>query len=831
MTPLNQFLFRLFTLFLVLGSNLSFGQTQLANLDQFNSDLYFKFGNGSGINRVYKVLELANGQILVGGTFYEVNGFKINGIARLNADGSFDHTFHSGMSEEHEVTALAELPSGKILVGGSFNSYDGLNCGNFVVLNPNGTRDMTYTGGGNVGYSRINDIQLTPDNKVIIAGYFTSFNGVLRNGLARLTSSLQVDTSFGTTYSGNSGGDFKSVLVFPDGGVLVGGDFINYWGNGANGLIKLTAAGNPDPNFNLYTPAGFNANVTKVKFASDGKIFICGHFTGYGGLETYDIVRLNSNGSVDNTFQNNLWMPSGAIQDCIDFNGHVIIVGGLDFDNEPTVNNMAYLDNNGVLLVGESEILNCEVDDPINLIEKLSDGSFVIGGTFYRTLGRVSRSLVKFTDINIIKKNFFTPPASHDYTANNFLGNGSVQSIGKYSNSHYLVSGRFSEFNGNKINGLVRLNSNGEVDMTFNAHFPAGVVINAFAVQPDGKVLVNYQNNNQDYNPKLIRLNTNGGLDYSFSCPLHYVVTRILWSNSNTRIIIAGYDQSSPDKAVNKLNLDGTLDPAFNPYSSGDMLDIIELSNGKILVEERWGGITKISATGVSDPSFNGSFSPFSTPATGFALQSDGKIIFSGPGGNRIYRLNANGTADATYQSEYNVSADYHEPTAIELQSDDKLIVYGNGKVYRFNVDGSLDSSFKEIVIKGGRVNDFILDSTHLLIGGDYTHINDFPINDMVGIDYSNNNTVGLDELSNPIADNALRIYPNPIGLGQKLSWDTEEQIESTAIYSMEGRLIQEIVISSGEKSVDLNLEEGTYIVHGKTESGKYKVGKLMVCF
>ncbi len=829
MSPLNRFLFSFSCLFLIFVSNLSFGQTQLANLDSFNADFYSKFGNGSGINRVYKVLELANGQILVGGTFYEVNGFPITGIARLNSDGSFDHTFHSGMSEEHEVTTLAELPSGKILVGGSFNSYDGVNCGNFVVLNPNGTRDFTYSGIGNVGYSRINDIQLAPGNKVIIAGYFSSFNGVLRNGLVRLNSSLQVDTSFGTNYSGNSGGDFESVLVFPDGGVLVGGDFTNYWGNGASGLIKLTAAGTPDLNFNLYTPAGFNANVTKVKFASDGKIFICGHFTGYGGQGTYDIVRLNPNGSVDNTFQNNLWMPSGAIQDCIDFNGQVIIVGGLDFDDEPTVTNMAYLDNNGGLLVAPSEMLKCEVDDPINLIEKLSDGSFVIGGIFYKILGDYSRSLVKFTDINAIEKDFFTPPSSYDYTANNFSGNGYVESISKYPNSHYMVSGRFTQYNGDTINGLVRLSSNGELDPTFNAHFPAGVIVTAFAVQPDGKVLVNYQNNNQNFYSNLVRLNPDGSLDSSFSCPLHYVITRILWSNSNTRIIIAGYDQSSPDMAVNKLNLNGTPDPAFSPYSSGDMLDIIELSNGKILVEERWGGIRKISATGVQDPSFNNSFSPYSTPATGFALQSDGKIVISGSGG--ILRFNSNGTADAGYQSEYNAVADYDVPTAIELQPDDKLIVFGNQKVYRFNVDGSLDTTFKEIVIEGLRVSDFILDSTRLLIGGDYTHINGFPINDMVGIDYSNNNTVGLDELINPTANNSLQIYPNPIGFGQKLNWGQEEQIESMAIYSMDGRLLREFTDLSGKTAIDLDVAEGTYIIQANNGFGKYKVGKLIVSF
>ncbi len=788
-----------------------------------------KFGNGAGIYRVHKVLELSNGKLLIGGTFETVNGFSAFGIARLNADGSFDHTFHSGFADQSNVRALAELPSGKILVGGSFNNYDGSACGNFVVLNPDGTRDMSYSGVGTTSSAEINDIQLAAGNKVIVAGYFSSFNGVLRNGLVRLTSSLQVDTSFGTNYTGSSVGEFYTVLTFPDGGIMVGGDFENYWGNSASGLIKLTATGTYDPNFNLYTPGGFNASINKLKFTADGKILMCGRFTSYGGHQTYNIVRLNSNGAVDNTFQNNTLMSSGAIKDCIDFNGHVIVVGGLDFQGV-NVSNMAYLSDSGSLLIGLSESLKCDSDDTIDLVEKLADGSILIGGNFYKILGKYSRSLLKFTDITTIERDFFTPPASDDHTAHNFSGNGSVRSISKYSNSHYLVSGRFTQFNGDTINGLARLSSNGELDPTFNAHFPAGAIITAFTVQPDGKVLVNYQNNNQDYTPKLVRLHTDGSLDGSFSCPLHYVVTRILWSNSNTRIIIAGYDQTSPNKAVNKLNLDGTLDPAFTPYSSSDMLDIIELTNGKILVEERWGGVTKISATGVSDPSFNNSFSPFSTPATGFALQSDGKIIVSGSGGNRIYRLNANGTADATYQSEYNVTANYQEPNAIELQPDGKLLVYGNQEVFRFNMDGSHDPSFKQLKVTGGYVSDFLLDSTRLLIAGDYTYVNGFPINDLMGVDYSNDNTVGLNEF-NSLIEESFHVYPNPLGSGEKLSWELDESIESISIYSMDGRFLKEIDVSSEEKAIDVNLASGSYIIRANISLGKYKIARFVVRF
>lgn len=793
--------------------------TPQADLNAFNAGFYTKFGNGKGINRVYKVLELSNGKILVGGTFLEVNGFAISGIARLNADGSFDHTFHSGMSSEHTVYALAELPSGKILVGGEFSSYDGASCGNFVVLNADGTRDMSYSGTGVGSSSSIYDIQVAADNKVIVAGYFTSFNGVSRNGLVRLTTTLQVDQSFVPVST--SGGDFSSVLIFPNGSILAGGD-------GNTVLMKLTASGGYDVTFNVYTPAGNNKRINKLKFTDDGKILMCGKFYSYGGHPTQCIARLNMDGTVDTTFENSSEMQTSSLVDCMDYNGYVVIAGGLDIQGSYNVKQMAYLDNHGNLQVSLSEQLKVNTDGTVNLLEKMSDGSFIAGGIFSAILERFSRSLCKFSGINALDKNFFTPPASHRHSA--LLGDGNSQVIRKYGTSQYLVSGDFTEFNGDTINGLVRLNMDGSVDPAFNAHFPNGVVVNAIEVQPDGKVLVNYQNSFQDYYPKLVRLNTDGSLDNTFSCSLQYPVYKILLG-SGGKIIIAGDYQSWSGEAVYKLESDGTLDPAFTPYTpagGNDVYSVIELSDGKILVASRWGGVTRILPNGSVDPSFSYNYFSFSTTITGFALQSDGKIVFSAPGGNRIYRLNANGTTDASYQSEYNVAANDQEPSAMELQPDNKLLVFGDHEVFRFNADGSLDSGFKQIEITGGKVSDFLLDSLNLLIAGNYMYVNGQPVNDLVGIDYTSNNTVGIAEWNKDESE-FFDVFPNPLASGQQLSWKSEEQIESVSVHAMDGRFLQQVRIPSGKNEMDLNLAAGTYILRAYDETKKYKVARLVV--
>src|SRR5262245_9675443 len=63
------------------------------------------------------------------------------------ADGGLDGTFNAGESgTDTEVVCLAVQPDGKILIGGSFTTYNGDSTGaHFLMrLNADGTRDVTF---------------------------------------------------------------------------------------------------------------------------------------------------------------------------------------------------------------------------------------------------------------------------------------------------------------------------------------------------------------------------------------------------------------------------------------------------------------------------------------------------------------------------------------------------------------------------------------------------------------------------------------------------------------------------------------------------------------
>ena len=160
--------------------------------DRLNADgsLDTSFNPGSGANSVVTSIALQpDNKIIIGGEFTSYNGTARNYIARLNADGSLDTSFNPGSGANSTVYSVALQPDNKIIIGGEFTSYNGTARNRLARLNADGSLDTSFnpgSGASNTVYS----IALQPDNKIIIGGYFTSYNGTDRNRLARLNACL-----------------------------------------------------------------------------------------------------------------------------------------------------------------------------------------------------------------------------------------------------------------------------------------------------------------------------------------------------------------------------------------------------------------------------------------------------------------------------------------------------------------------------------------------------------------------------------------------------------------------------------------------------------------
>ena len=81
----------------------------------------------------------------------------------------------------------------------------------------------------------------------------------------------------------------------------MGGVFTNYNDNEVSNIVRLNSNGSFDPTFNSGT--AFNNNVYKIIYQQDiDKLIVTGRFTSYNSINSNYIIRLNSDGTIDSTF-------------------------------------------------------------------------------------------------------------------------------------------------------------------------------------------------------------------------------------------------------------------------------------------------------------------------------------------------------------------------------------------------------------------------------------------------------------------------------------------------------------------------------------------------
>lgn len=233
--------------------------------------------------RVRAIVIQPDGKHIIAGNFETANSTGRSSIARFNADGTLDESFDTGVGTRGQgILDVALQPDGKILVGGAFTSFTNssgvFQRFNILRLNSDGSLDETFN--SNV-QGNPKTIILQPDGKILIGGDFTTVGGVSRKNIARLNADGSLDQTFnpGTGITGT----FETMTLQADGKIIVGGALItNYNGTAVNNLFRVDANGALDPSFNIGSgPTG--GYVFALKVQSDGKILVGGNFTAFSG--------------------------------------------------------------------------------------------------------------------------------------------------------------------------------------------------------------------------------------------------------------------------------------------------------------------------------------------------------------------------------------------------------------------------------------------------------------------------------------------------------------------------------------------------------------------
>jgi uncharacterized delta-60 repeat protein len=352
-----------------------------------------------------------------------------------------DPQFITGLGFNDTVLSITLQPDGKILAGGLFTEYNGQPVGRIARLNEDGSLDTGFTTGSGFN-SRVRTIVLQPDGKILVGGYFNAYNGqfITGFGLTRLNEDGSIDTGFIT---GSFSDEVYSIALQPNGGIIVGGRFTGFFGELVNRIVRLNPDGSLDTGFT--TGSGFNNDVNSIAIQGDGKILVGGNFTQYDGQPVGRIARLNGDGSLDTLFDTGIGFNSVVQSIALQGDGKILVVGNFTQYSGQSVSRIARLNEDGSLDTGFST--GTGFNQPVLSIAIQGDGKILAGGFFTQYNGQPAGQIARLNEDGSLDTSFDTGSGF----------NGSVRSIALQGDGKILVGGQFNGYDGLFAGRIVRL--------------------------------------------------------------------------------------------------------------------------------------------------------------------------------------------------------------------------------------------------------------------------------------------------------------------------------------------------------------------------------------
>ena len=359
-------------------------------------------------------------------------------LVRLLQDGALDTAFTANLGYFGYVDAIARQTDGKVLLAGRFSNYNGATANGFVRTNADGTPDVSFDPG--TGFDAApKGIFLQADGKVVAIGPFTQYNGTAVSNVVRILQNGSIDSGFSVAL--NAGSTVRSLTVLSDGKLYIAGDFATVGGLLRSGVARLNSDGSLDPTFDAAI--GGTPNVTAVAVQNDGMVLIGGSFTGIGGFNRQGFARVDPTGAVDptfipdDTFVYRIYLASDGQIYTTGFHGtSVLSVRRLDHDghNDPRFANVGFSD---------PESGNAELS---SLLLR-ADGSILVGGRFSIVGAYARRNLVRLAPNGTLDRTF--PLEANEYGVTSVLADGVDKA---------LIGGTFSMVAGVLRPGVARLN-------------------------------------------------------------------------------------------------------------------------------------------------------------------------------------------------------------------------------------------------------------------------------------------------------------------------------------------------------------------------------------
>ncbi len=386
--------------------------------------------------------------------------------------------------------------------------------------------------------------------------------------------------------------DVKSVVVQPDGKIVVVG-----FAGSAIVMARYEANGVLDSGFGtaglVSTIVGSSSEGWSVALQADGKILVAG--TSFNGVNVdFALVRYNADGSLDTSFDTDGMVTTGigagndrAVGVAVQTDGRIVVGGyshnGSDedfavirYNTDGSLDTTFDTDGRVTTAIGSG-------DDFANAIVLQSDGRIVLGGYSWNGTDN-DFALVRYNTDGTLDATFDTDGRVITAIGS---GNDQIESLAIQADGRIVAGGTTTGASDDMA--LARYNSDGSLDTTFDGDGRVVTVFSAgndygssVAIQSDGKIVLagrSLGSGNADF--AAARYGTTGALDTTFDTDGRVTTDfsgsgdlgRTLAIQSDGKLVVAGmtWNGAGFSAGVIRYNTGGTLDAGFDSAFSNTL--------------------------------------------------------------------------------------------------------------------------------------------------------------------------------------------------------------------------------------------------------------------
>lgn len=264
----------------------------------------------------------------------------------------------------------AQGASGKIIIGTS-----GTGNNRVQRVNANGSLDETFLINNAVFNFSVECVQSTLSN-ILVVGGFSTFSGNPYGRIIKFTPEGVIDDTFNSGGTGFNATAYK-VIDNLEGKIYVAGAMSTYNGNYCNKVVRLNTDGSVDTTFNI--PVTLAGTIYSMVLYTDGKIIVAGSTNDLYNSKA--ILLINQDGSIDETFNSPYIKPTALWY----FEGYYYVAEITTVSPRITT---IYKTN---VISGEvDETFICVVEGTVSVIRQYFGIGFYLGGVFTSVNGETA---------------------------------------------------------------------------------------------------------------------------------------------------------------------------------------------------------------------------------------------------------------------------------------------------------------------------------------------------------------------------------------------------------------------------------------------------------